>query len=115
MKEDEAGEACQSGVNHEWHEFINGKYVVSGFLSGGKRCIGERNGKDCCRLFVPKAIAVKVNESETEFYPMLKRPAYGCTICWNGMCFECKNHYEQNVRQSPGKKGRVARTGTKVK
>jgi hypothetical protein len=115
LKEDQAGVACQSGVNHEWHEFINGAYVVSGFLSGGKRCIGKRNGQECCRLFVPKAIAVKVNESETEFYPTLKRPAYGCTICRNGMCFECKNHYEQRVRQSPGKKGRIARSGNKVK
>lgn len=111
---DEVGEPCQSGVNHLWHEFLNGKYVVSGFLSGGKRCIGERNGKECGRLFVPRAIAVKVNESDTEFHPTLKKPAYGCPICRNGMCYDCKNHYEQNVRQSPGKKGRIGRNGNKI-
>ena len=96
------------------NQIQNGKYVASGFLSGEKRCIGERNGKECGRLFVPKAIAVKVNESETEFHPTLKKPAYGCPICRNGMCYDCKNHYEENVRQSPGKKGRIGRNGNKL-
>jgi hypothetical protein len=57
---------------------------------------------------VEKSTCPKVNENKnTEFHPMGKRPAFGCTISFNGMCFECKNHYKEHVRNSP-KKSRVA-------
>ena len=47
LKDDNAVcEACKPGVNHQWHEFTTGSYVTTGFLSGGKRCIGERDGKE---------------------------------------------------------------------
>jgi hypothetical protein len=83
-------EPCSNGRNHVWDEFAKGGSVITGFLSGSKRCIGERGGRVCGRLFVEKSICPKVNESDKEFNPTCKRPAYGCTICFNGMCFECK-------------------------
>jgi hypothetical protein len=106
-------EACKPGVNHQWHEFTTGSYVTTGFLSGGERCGGEIDGSECGKLFVAKASALKGNESQLEFQPTLKRPAFGCTICGIGMCFECKNYYEENIRMSPGRKGRVGRIGNK--
>jgi hypothetical protein len=104
-------EACKPGVNHQWHEFTTGSYVTTGFLSGGKRCVGEIDGSECGKLFVAKASALKGNESQLEIQPTLKRPAFGFTICGIGMCFECKNYYEENIRMSPSRKGRVGRIG----
>jgi hypothetical protein len=106
-------ESCANGKNHVWDEFSSGTYVLKGGLSGEKTCIGVRNGKKCGRLFVCKAISAKVHETETEFHPTCQRPAYGCTICFNCMCCDCKNHYETNVRCSPGKKGRHVRITNK--
>jgi hypothetical protein len=107
LAENKPLEPCSEGTNHVWDKFAKGGYVTTGFLSGGKQCIGERCGKVCGRLFVQKSIFPKVNKNDKEFHPRCKRPAYGCTICFNGMCFECKNHYEEYVQNSP-KKNRSA-------
>jgi hypothetical protein len=97
LAENKPLEPCSAGTNQAWDKFAKGGYIITGFLSGGKQCIGERCGKVCGRLFVEKSIGPTVKKNNTEFHPMCKRPAYGCTLCFNGMCFECKNWIEEGA------------------
>ena len=100
---------CMPPINHNWDCCDSGKWVESGRLSGGLKCIGIRNDRICERLFVSKTLTDGTHQSETEFHPTSRKPGYGCTKCNGAMCKECHDHYEQYTRQSP------ARTDARMK
>jgi hypothetical protein len=96
-------EMCKLPIMHEWEEYVNGKYVETGLLSGEKRCIGRKvDGEICNKLFVANAPAKNVHETQTEYHPRVAAPAYGCKLCRRAMCMPCKVRYMEQLLCSPG-------------
>jgi hypothetical protein len=68
LAENKPLEPCSEGTNHVWDKFAKGGYVITGFLSCGKQCIGERCGRyvvDCLsrNLFVPRLTRTTQNST----------------------------------------------------
>jgi hypothetical protein len=95
---------CRYPTNHRWEEIVSGNWVLKGVLSGGKHCIGQKGDWICNKKFVANRLDNGKDESETEYHPSTKTPAYGCTQCFHAMCAKCRHHYDANQRSSPKKR-----------